>query len=113
MFSLLNILSDDNADDDIHSFTEDLSLLPIQTYNYTRYGIERYHCNGIFCVFNPYSGTFTLCNPAIKEFKLLPKPCHEFVFTEVEFGYDPKSNDYYKVVIFGPECLSKSFRAEV
>lgn len=111
VFSSLNVLSDDNANDRSHVSTEDLSALPIPRYNYTGECIERYHCNGIFCLFNPYSITCTLCNPATKEFKLLPKPSHVIYNAAVGFGYDSKANNY-KVVAFGYDC-EMEFRAEV
>ncbi|PON43744.1 F-box domain containing protein [Trema orientale] len=80
---------------------------------------NRSHCDGIICLAN-YK-TLVLCNPAINESRILPKPCIErrgFVSLGVVLGYDSRANDY-KVVRFGHNRLirdqSESFkiRAEV
>nr|BAG12294.1 S locus F-box protein with the low allelic sequence polymorphism 1-S5 [Prunus avium] len=52
------------------------------------------HCNGIVCL-SPCSDNLVLCNPAIKEIKLLPKSgLPDWWGCAVGFGYDPKSKDY-------------------
>ncbi|GMN61581.1 hypothetical protein TIFTF001_030662 [Ficus carica] len=91
MFSLLNVSINDDADDQIHFVSKDLSSLLDVTGSDAR--------------------TITLCNPAIREFKLLPKPSHVFRSRGVGFGYDSRANDY-KIVTFGFDNL-EHFRAEV
>ncbi|PQP94593.1 S locus F-box protein with the low allelic sequence polymorphism 1-S4 [Prunus yedoensis var. nudiflora] len=52
------------------------------------------HCNGIVCL-SPCSDNLVLCNPAIKEIKLLPKSgLPDWWGCAVGFGYDPKCKDY-------------------
>ncbi|PON54139.1 F-box domain containing protein [Parasponia andersonii] len=42
------------------------------------------------------SDTIFLCNPSLREFKLISAPClpTHFASAEFGFGYDPKANDY-------------------
>ncbi|KAH7847028.1 hypothetical protein Vadar_021033 [Vaccinium darrowii] len=50
-------------------------------------------CNGLMCLFNQSS--IVICNPAIKEFRVVPQPPYETRRTSnLGFGFDPKSNDY-------------------
>ncbi|PON47926.1 F-box domain containing protein [Parasponia andersonii] len=62
----------------------------------------RSHCNGIICL--GCDDTIILCNPAIMEWRTLPKPClvanSGFSPLRVAFGYDSRGDDY-KVVRFG------------
>ncbi|GMN61577.1 hypothetical protein TIFTF001_030660 [Ficus carica] len=117
-FSLVGELSDDNLDDQIHFVTKYLSPLLILLENYFSDTVERYHCDGIFCIVDIFRDhNIALCNPAIKEFRLLPKPSHALKtrgvgFRGVGFGHDPRANDY-KVVVFGYYDLLKPFKAEV
>ncbi|XP_063942989.1 F-box/kelch-repeat protein At3g23880-like [Daucus carota subsp. sativus] len=56
-------------------------------------------CNGLVCLYG-YPDSIALWNPAIREFKKLPKssiprPLGKFVLGgDVGFGYDSKTNDY-------------------
>ncbi|PRQ48525.1 putative F-box domain-containing protein [Rosa chinensis] len=84
------------------------------------------HCDGITCL-KFFVGNVVLCNPAIKEFKLLPKSClllpsdnDEYLDLELRyyteflgFGYDRKGKDYKVVrfVVYEESCYW--FRAEV
>ncbi|XP_050384232.1 F-box/kelch-repeat protein At3g23880-like [Argentina anserina] len=84
------------------------------------------HCDGILCL-KLFIGNAILWNPAMKEFKLLPKSLlllpndeDELLFYELNcyteylgFGYDPKGKDYKVVrfVIFDEVCYW--FKAEV
>ncbi|GMN61578.1 hypothetical protein TIFTF001_030663 [Ficus carica] len=113
MFSLLDVFCGDNADGQICVVTEDLSSLRIPINSYLSEYVWRYHCNGIFCLVDScnYAYAIILCNPAINEFKLLPKPSHVCRSPGVGFGYDSGTNDY-KVVVFGYDNL-KRFTAEV
>ncbi|EXB82461.1 F-box/kelch-repeat protein [Morus notabilis] len=68
--------------------------------NYSRVGVS--HCDGIICLADYYDGRILLCNPATREFKLLPTdPCFyeakEYRLANVGFGYD-SIDDVYKVV---------------
>ncbi|XP_062099635.1 putative F-box/kelch-repeat protein At3g20710 [Humulus lupulus] len=68
------------------------------------------HCNGIIHIFDPYeSKSAVLFNPVLREFKLVGGPTFPFSSPNLEqimghgFGYDPKSNNYKYVKIFGSE----------
>lgn len=65
------------------------------------------HCEGIICL-SIFSGDLVLCNPATKEFKILPESCLQDTTSEiVGFGYDPKSNDF-KIFNIG-SCSEESY----
>ena len=76
------------------------------------------HCNGIICLYDSYAflkETIVLCNPTLKEFKLLRTPCllPEFVFSACGFGYDSKANDYKYVKLFHHTWEFETSRAYV
>lgn len=57
------------------------------------------HCSGIICLvdcFPQHKDVIYLCNPSLREFKLISTPCRPPNLTSVEygFGYDPKADDY-------------------
>ncbi|KAH7846253.1 hypothetical protein Vadar_011751 [Vaccinium darrowii] len=60
-------------------------------------------CNGVVCLTtNAWTLNFTivLCNPSIKEFRVIPQPSYKNDhFCNLGFGFDPLQNDY-KVVRF-------------
>lgn len=62
-------------------------------------------CNGIVCLVDYSQGNILLCNPAIREFKILPDPCLYYMkyrpLIRVGFGYDPITNVYKVVRVFG------------
>ncbi|KAL5538075.1 hypothetical protein UlMin_043115 [Ulmus minor] len=97
---------DDNGDS-ISCVVEDLSLSLIPSREDVEYcsdfvGFD--HCNGIICLFHRFSfhEPVVLCNPAIKEFKVLPKPLllEDYQTIGCGFGYDSYDNDYKVVRIF-------------
>lgn len=50
-------------------------------------------CNGLLCLFN--QSDIVICNPAIREFRVLPQPpCQTWRTTNLGFVFDPKNNDY-------------------
>ncbi|XP_058187772.1 putative F-box/kelch-repeat protein At1g12870 [Rhododendron vialii] len=51
--------------------------------------------NGIVCLFNSSTKIMMLCNPAMREFKVLPQPpFHTRYTSHLRFAFDPKTNDY-------------------
>ncbi|KAL5555709.1 hypothetical protein UlMin_037945 [Ulmus minor] len=77
------------------------------------------HCNGIICVcpYDIFEETIILCNPAIKELKVLPKSFFnkDSINREIGFGYDSISCDYKVVRIFtlGGKWRNEVSKAEV
>ncbi|XP_058187814.1 F-box/LRR-repeat/kelch-repeat protein At2g27520-like [Rhododendron vialii] len=58
-------------------------------------------CNGVVCLTRfALNSTIVICNPSMKEFRILPQPSYKNDHTtNLGFGYDPFSDDY-KVVRF-------------
>jgi len=58
-------------------------------------------CNGVVCLTTfAGSSTIVLCNPSMKEFRVIPQPSYKNDhFCNLGFGFDPLKNDY-KVVRF-------------
>ncbi|KAH7845911.1 hypothetical protein Vadar_007341 [Vaccinium darrowii] len=59
-------------------------------------------CNGVVCIASKSASncksTITLCNPSMREIRLVPQPCyHTRPWTVLGFGFDSNANDY-KVV---------------
>ncbi|KAI8534280.1 hypothetical protein RHMOL_Rhmol10G0078100 [Rhododendron molle] len=53
-------------------------------------------CNGLMCL--SLNSNIVICNPATREFRLLPQPpCHSWHTNYLGFAFDSKTNDY-KVV---------------
>ncbi|XP_058213470.1 putative F-box protein At5g15670 isoform X2 [Rhododendron vialii] len=53
-------------------------------------------CNGLICLFN--KSTIVICNPALREFRLLPQPPYRtFHTTYLGFAFVPTINDYVVV----------------
>lgn len=105
--SLITFSNDSNGDE--HNIVEDIQI-PLSFGVTTRghfEGIEILgavciigHCNGIICL---ASGNIVLWNPAIREFKILPKHClPDGTINSMGFGYDPKSEDYKFLNIVDP-----------
>ncbi|XP_058187821.1 putative F-box protein At3g24700 [Rhododendron vialii] len=59
-------------------------------------------CNGVVCLTESgYYSTIVLCNPSMREFRVLPQPSYKKGYVaNLGFGFDPSTNDY-KVVKFG------------
>ena len=102
--SLLNIQSDDADKDEIaSSSTEDFSVL--LSYGTKDFGVDAYHCDGVVCL-NYHNREIVLCNPALREFKLVPPPINfldpdkESFLLATGFGYDSIANDYKIVLMY-------------
>ncbi|XP_008245538.1 PREDICTED: F-box/kelch-repeat protein At3g06240-like [Prunus mume] len=98
-FSFLYLCNDYNDNEhNVNSVVEDIKFT-LSTGQYI--GLEVIeslsiiaHCHGIVCLCDG-SDNIVLCNPAIKELKLLPQSClPQLIQCGVGFGYDPKSKDY-------------------
>ncbi|XP_058187771.1 F-box protein At5g49610-like isoform X2 [Rhododendron vialii] len=51
--------------------------------------------NGVVCLSNSSTKIIMLCNPAMREFRLLPRsPLHTWHTSHLGFAFDPKTNDY-------------------
>lgn len=122
VFSLLNICNENDGDDEhiiTHYIAEDINV-PHSMGLKTRgqfIGLEVLqsvsiigHCDGIICLADS-SNNVVLCNPSIKEFKLLPQPCLKKGIDQctVGFGYDHKSKDYkvHRVVSYGEDMYDE------
>ncbi|PON47173.1 F-box domain containing protein [Trema orientale] len=95
MFSSVTI-SNDFCENDRLEYTSEYFKVPFISSG------GAFHCNGIVCLAG-YDGTLMLCNPAINEYRTLPKPFltgEGFFLQGAGFGYDSRANDY-KVVRFG------------
>ncbi|XP_007207968.1 F-box/kelch-repeat protein At3g06240 [Prunus persica] len=99
-FSFLYFCNDyDDDEHKVNSFVEDIKF-PFSSGG-QRSGFEVIEslsmigqCDGIVCLCDRRDN-IVLCNPAIKELKLLPKSClPQLIQCAVGFGYDPKSKDY-------------------
>ncbi|PON44947.1 F-box domain containing protein [Trema orientale] len=109
MFQSLTIFHDDDNERDFGNYVPqhfDLPLLPARDQHASN--VVGIHCDGIICQAD-YHGNVILCNPAIKEWRTLPKPRLDdgcLATKGVGFGYDPRANDY-KVVRFGCERIPR------
>ncbi|XP_058187811.1 F-box protein At3g07870-like [Rhododendron vialii] len=80
--------------------TEDIDI------SFTRLDIEKLQllgpCNGVVCLTEGgYHSTIVICNPSMREFRVLPQPSHKKGYmANLGFGFDHYTNDY-KVVKFG------------
>nr|XP_011466171.1 PREDICTED: putative F-box protein At3g52320 [Fragaria vesca subsp. vesca] len=109
LLSFLNLPKDYGDDDDLKPIVEDFHLPPSIGILGRGPAIEVEpgepvyivgHCEGIICLII-HTGDLVLCNPATKEFKVLPESCLQDTTSEIAgFGYDPKSNDF-KIVNIG------------
>ncbi|EXB38420.1 hypothetical protein L484_022320 [Morus notabilis] len=112
--SLLTIFGyDDDDNDRIRCSTEVLNF-PIDPAKHIE---SLCYCDGIIFIGLSASNLTVegvLFNPAIKESRVLPKPCFAGSFMEMGkgFGYDHRTNDY-KVVTFGFVRHGHERRAEV
>ncbi|XP_004304890.1 PREDICTED: F-box/kelch-repeat protein At3g06240-like [Fragaria vesca subsp. vesca] len=123
VLSLFNLFYDDDDDEEdaeehhLDTVIEDLHVPPsMRLMRIDRYGYERVellgHCDGIVCL-SDMREKVVLCNPAIKEFKLLPVSnlllSSPDFRTDVEptvamgFGYDLTSKTYKVVRILQNE----------
>lgn len=60
-------------------------------------------CNGLICISN--EETIVLCNPAIREFNVVPRPFSvspqwRINISALGLGFDPTTNDYKVVAMF-------------
>ncbi|XP_008245489.1 PREDICTED: F-box/kelch-repeat protein At3g06240-like [Prunus mume] len=99
-FSFLYLRNDyDDAEHNVNFVVEDIKF-PLSSGQYIGLEVTESlyitgHCDGIVCLRDYCSGNLVLCNPAIKEIKLLPKSgLPDWWACAVGFGYDPKSKDY-------------------
>ncbi|KAM5569638.1 F-box/kelch-repeat protein [Rosa sericea] len=126
LLSSLN-LCNDYVDDLFSIVVENLNVPPpLNQIRFSSYLGIAGHCDGIICL-KLFHGNVVLCNPAIKEFKLLPKSGlilhnEDYKFLEFElrcyseflgFGYDPKGKDYKVVRLLVYDELSYWLKAEV
>nr|QDB64795.1 S locus F-box protein 1 [Prunus dulcis] len=98
-FSFIYLRNDyDDAEHNVNFVVEDIKF-PLSSGRFI--GLEDVespsilgHCNGIVCL-SPCSDNLVLCNPSIKEIKLLPKSgLPDWWGCALGFGYDPKSKNY-------------------
>ncbi|XP_058184833.1 F-box protein At5g49610-like [Rhododendron vialii] len=55
-------------------------------------------CNGLMCLSEWFKANIMICNPATREFRLLPRPpYHNWRTNHVGFAFDSKTNDYIVV----------------
>ncbi|XP_061993541.1 F-box/kelch-repeat protein At3g06240-like [Rosa rugosa] len=126
LLSLLNRCNDD-VDDLFSIVVENLNVPPpLNQIGFSSYLGIAGHCDGIICL-KLFYGNVVLCNPAIKEFKLLPKsvlilPNRDSLYLAFElenytellgFGYDPKGKDYKVVRLLVYSLFSYWFKTEV
>ncbi|XP_062002254.1 F-box/kelch-repeat protein At3g06240-like [Rosa rugosa] len=105
--SLLDLCNDNDGDDqNLHSVVDDL-IVPLP-FSICPFSLQiAGHCDGLICLVNIVNEEVALCNPAIKEFKFLPRSSlllprrHpedddgiESDVNAVGFGYDSKTQDY-------------------
>ncbi|PON39062.1 F-box domain containing protein [Parasponia andersonii] len=104
LFKSLTIFHNDNNRDHSNYVAEHFDS-PVLPGKQDVYNMMAVHCDGIICQAD-YYGRVILCNPAIKQWKTLPKTClkNGFFTIGVGFGYDARANDY-KVVRFGCEWI--------
>ena len=96
-YSLFNAFTDDGDDDRIRSLVfEDVSL-PLLPDSW----LVACHCDGIICLDRFDSRSIMLCNPVLREFRLLPKSnFYNWSCMGMGFGYDSRAKDYKFVRIF-------------
>ncbi|XP_062006545.1 putative F-box protein At1g70960 [Rosa rugosa] len=105
VISLITFSNDDVGDNDhehiSHSVIQDIDL-PLSMSGVPKNHVNEPellgavyitgHCDGIICLVH---GEIVLWNPAIKQFKVLPKPLlTNGIVNSIGFGYDPRSKDY-------------------
>ncbi|XP_062005570.1 F-box/kelch-repeat protein At3g23880-like [Rosa rugosa] len=98
LLSLFDVSHCNDGDDELDPIVEDIhSPVSAGLVDWQRFRVNiSTHCDGILCLTD--GGKYiVLCNPAIKEFKLLPVPSSNSISYGEGFGYDLKSKDY-KVV---------------
>ncbi|XP_050384238.1 putative F-box protein At3g23260 [Argentina anserina] len=109
--SLITFSNDD--ENDTHFVGEDIHIPP--SFDVTTRGqfmdIEVLfaasiigHCDGTMCIhFGLGSDKIVLWNPAIKDFKILPKQClTNGPLNSIAFGYDPRFKDYKLINVVDP-----------
>ncbi|XP_030500281.2 F-box/kelch-repeat protein At3g06240 [Cannabis sativa] len=106
---LLNKTHEEDEDDD-----EDFSviLIPDARYKDMNQWREAYVCDGLILLVNKF-WTMVLCNPALKEFMVLPRPYNntfQSSLPAIVFGFDPVSNDYKCVAVW---CSYEGLKVEV
>ncbi|XP_062120036.1 F-box/kelch-repeat protein At3g44120-like [Humulus lupulus] len=95
---------DDGKNDPFITVTEALTIPLIRNescQDLSRWK-EIYHCDGLILLVN-YLGTMVLCNPALKEFRILPQPKNIMIegpFFKIGFELDFKNNGYKCVAIW-------------
>ncbi|PON51469.1 hypothetical protein TorRG33x02_311400, partial [Trema orientale] len=100
LFKVVTVFHDHHNEWNSRNFVRERFRLPTLPSELNLAHAKRSHCNGIICL--AQGETIVLCNPAIMEWRTLPKPCLDnngFIPLGVVFGYDSRANDY-KVVRF-------------
>ncbi|PON51467.1 hypothetical protein TorRG33x02_311380, partial [Trema orientale] len=119
LFKSVTVFHDHHNERNGGNFVREDFRLPTLPSEVNLSGAVRSHCNGIICL--AHDETIILCNPAIREWRILPKPCvsyGEFCVKPVGFSYDSRGNDY-KVVRLGTDSFRRDgikrfkMRAEV
>ncbi|BFG36888.1 hypothetical protein CerSpe_231620 [Prunus speciosa] len=124
-FSFLYLRNDyDDTENNVNFVVEDINF-PLSSGQYIALEVIESpyiigHCHGIICL-NDSSGNLFLCNPAIKEIKLLPKSgLPDWWGCAVGIGYDPKSKDYkvsriasYRAEVYGDGLILFPPRVEI
>ncbi|KAL5557473.1 hypothetical protein UlMin_039709 [Ulmus minor] len=102
MISLLNLFEDDARGEFIFIVTEDLPLPRFPRERSMKHA-EAYFCNGIVCLVSADNSNLMLCNPALRQFRLVRDSSSEFndyKFGGLGFGYDSTRDDYMIVRIW-------------
>ncbi|PON83821.1 F-box domain containing protein [Trema orientale] len=118
-YSLLNSFTDDGVEngDRIGSVVEDLSLPLLHggRYRWSDWFVSC-HCDGIICLCSDHRRNIMLCNPVLREFKLLPESQNydNWSCMGIGFGYDSRTDNYKFVRIFQePRVKAEVYRLAV
>lgn len=111
VLSLFNLCHDNVDDNNLDSNLEDLIIPAVSMGLEKEYTHISGHCDGILCIFDLRDNVI-LCNPSIKEFKLLPESQlvlssqDDFSKVYVGFGYDLISKSYkvVRIISYGRDC---------
>ncbi|PON54140.1 F-box associated interaction domain containing protein [Parasponia andersonii] len=103
------------------SVIEELSLLLFSNIEHAPRIVSSFHCNGLIClvtdIYSPHGETIVFCNPALREFRIIPVPsylpdfgCMVYIYG---FGFDSIANDYKYVWVLRSLKDRNEFRAQV
>ncbi|XP_060971084.1 uncharacterized protein LOC133037707 [Cannabis sativa] len=101
----------DDDDDDYSDFDEDFISREARYKDMSQWS-EVCSCDGLILLVNKL-GTMMLCNPALKEHTILPKPKNAKIKSPspgIGFGLDPVTNEYKCVAIW---CHYEGLKVEV